>query len=75
VINTFPDHQELYWNAIGDEWQVSIAAASATVAGPAKIQKATCFEGTQGSTTPASTGSVPTARPPLRPPTCLRTPA
>jgi predicted membrane protein DUF2207 len=50
VVNTFSDHQELYWNAIGDEWSVPIRRASATVEGPAAIQKVACFRGSQGTT-------------------------
>ena len=59
VINQFDDHQELYWNAIGDEWAVPIAGASVTVEGPAAIQKVACFEGTQGSTD-TCTGTIGT---------------
>ena len=50
VTNSFSDHQELYWNAIGTEWSVTIAKASVTVSGPAAPTKAACFEGYQGST-------------------------
>jgi uncharacterized protein (TIGR04222 family) len=50
VVNNFDDHQELYWNAIGTEWSVSIDQAQATVKGPAAVQKAACFHGAQGST-------------------------
>ena len=50
VINTFTDHQELYWNAIGTEWSVTISGASVTVKGPEPVQKVACFEGAQGST-------------------------
>jgi len=50
VLNGFDDHQELYWNAIGDEWNVPIAKATATVRGPAAIDKTACFRGDQGST-------------------------
>jgi hypothetical protein len=50
VVNSFPDHQELYWNAIGDEWTVPILGATAKVEGPAAIQKVACFKGVQGST-------------------------
>jgi hypothetical protein len=28
VVNSFPDHQELYWNAIGNAWTVPIRAGS-----------------------------------------------
>ena len=50
VVNSFPDHQELYWNAIGTEWSVTIGQASATVEGPAAVQKTACYRGYQGST-------------------------
>jgi uncharacterized membrane protein YgcG len=57
VVNSFSDHQELYWNAIGDEWQVPIASATVSVEGPAAVQKVACFEGAQGSTD-TCTGSI-----------------
>jgi uncharacterized protein (TIGR04222 family) len=50
VVNSFSDHQELYWNAIGDEWDVWIDRATAMVEGPAAVQKVACFKGVQGST-------------------------
>jgi uncharacterized membrane protein len=50
VVNSFSDHQELYWNAIGDEWSVTIDNAAATVAGPAAVQATACYRGAQGST-------------------------
>jgi Predicted membrane protein (DUF2207) len=50
VVNSLADHQELYWNAIGDQWTVPIVAATVTIEGPAAIQKVACFEGSQGST-------------------------
>ena len=50
VVNSFNDHQELYWNAIGSEWNVPVLAAAATVEGPAEVQKVACFKGLQGST-------------------------
>ena len=31
ALNAFDDHDELYWNAIGAEWQAPILAATATV--------------------------------------------
>jgi uncharacterized protein (TIGR04222 family) len=57
VVNSFDDHQELYWNAIGSEWDVSIRTASAKVEGPAGVQKVACFKGVQGSTD-TCTGTV-----------------
>ena len=50
ALNGFPDHDELYWNAIGDEWQAPIERARVTVEAPADIQRVTCFQGYQGST-------------------------
>jgi uncharacterized protein (TIGR04222 family) len=50
ALNAFPDHDELYWNAIGT-WPVRIAAASIVVqAPPGSIQKVDCFQGAVGST-------------------------
>jgi uncharacterized protein (TIGR04222 family) len=67
ALNTFPDHDELYWNAIGDEWQAPIERARVTVTAPASIQRVTCFQGYQGSTEPCaratSDGSEASFRP------------
>ena len=58
ALNGFPDHAELYWNAIGAEWPVAIGNASATVTGPAAIQQARCFAGPTGSNRPCADSSV-----------------
>ncbi len=50
VVNSFDDHQELYWNAIGSEWSVPIRTAAVQVKGPAAIREVACFKGLQGST-------------------------
>ena len=50
VVNSFSDHQELYWNAIGDEWDVPVGSARVSVQGPGAVRKTACFEGAQGST-------------------------
>jgi uncharacterized membrane protein YgcG len=50
ALNTFADHDELYWNAIGDEWEVAIERAEVSVRAPADIQRVTCFQGYDGST-------------------------
>jgi uncharacterized protein (TIGR04222 family) len=67
ALNPFPDHDELYWNAIGDEWQAPIERARVTVTAPASIQRVTCFQGYQGSTEPCaratSDGSEASFRP------------
>jgi hypothetical protein len=67
VLNSFPDHDELYWNAVGDQWFVSIDSAVATVSAPAPIQRVACFEGPTGSSLsccdPASSARLSTPRP------------
>jgi hypothetical protein len=45
ALNGFPDHDELYWNAIGTEWSVPIGRASARVTTPGAITAVTCFAG------------------------------
>ena len=67
ALNGFPDHDELFWNAIGDEWQAPIERARVTVTAPATIQRVTCFQGYEGSTEPCaratSDGSEASFRP------------
>ncbi len=48
----FEDHDELYWNVTGDEWDVPIQAASATIVLPpgAAGIRATAFNGAYGAT-------------------------
>jgi uncharacterized membrane protein len=46
---TFPDHQELNWDAIGNQWPVPIVDAAVTLSAPATITNAACFTGPQGS--------------------------
>jgi uncharacterized membrane protein YgcG len=50
ALNAFSDHDELYWNAIGDEWEISIERAEVIVRAPTDIQRVTCFQGYDGST-------------------------
>jgi uncharacterized membrane protein YgcG len=54
-LNPFADHDELYWNVTGNEWEVTIESASAdvTVPGPG-IERVTCFQGPTGSTAACS---------------------
>lgn len=53
AINYFSDHDELYWNATGNEWDVPIDKARAVVVFPDNILKDSvnfdCFEGVTGS--------------------------
>jgi uncharacterized membrane protein len=48
----FEDHDELYWNVTGDEWDVPIEAASAVIELPASAAgvRAIAFNGVYGST-------------------------
>jgi hypothetical protein len=48
----FDDHDELYWNVTGDEWEVPIAAAAARIELPAGAGavRAIAFNGAYGST-------------------------
>jgi uncharacterized membrane protein YgcG len=48
----FEDHDELYWNITGDEWDVPIEAVSARILLPADVTgvRAIAFDGAYGST-------------------------
>jgi uncharacterized protein (TIGR04222 family) len=52
AVNTFSDHDELYWNAIGSGWSVPIAAGTAEITGPADVQRVACFGGPSSGRTP-----------------------
>ncbi|MFA5926420.1 MAG: DUF2207 domain-containing protein [Parcubacteria group bacterium] len=52
AINYFPDHDELYWNFTGDQWQVPIEGASVSVILPGSAKENLqykCYEGAYGS--------------------------
>jgi hypothetical protein len=53
----FPDHDELYWNAIGPGWLVPIDRATVTVRGSAEIEAAACYAGPVGSRTPCASAT------------------
>jgi predicted membrane protein DUF2207 len=54
AFNGFPDHDELYWNAIGADWSVPIDLAAVSVTGPTAFTGAVCFAGPQGSNLPCT---------------------
>ena len=58
AMNGFADHDELFWNAIGDQWEQSIGEMNVRVTGPAGITRVACFEGTFGSTTPCGQAQI-----------------
>lgn len=55
ALTYFSDHDELYWNATGDEWVVPIEQATVAVSLPSEIPNTaitrTCYTGNYGSTT------------------------
>jgi uncharacterized protein (TIGR04222 family) len=52
ALNGFPDHDELYWNAVGNEWSVPIDRASVHVTTPVAVTQVACFGSGQGSRLP-----------------------
>jgi uncharacterized membrane protein YgcG len=48
-LNAFADHDELYWNATGNQWGVPIGEATVRVTAPAAVTRAACFAGPAGS--------------------------
>jgi uncharacterized membrane protein len=57
----FEEHDELYWNVTGDEWEVPIEAAVADVRLPEGVSgvRATAFRGAHGSTERAEVAVQP----------------
>jgi uncharacterized membrane protein YgcG len=49
-LNGFADHDELYWNAVGNRWDVPIDQVSVQVSAPAGVTRAACLAGLPGST-------------------------
>ena len=49
ALNGFEDHDELFWNAIGTDWDVTIDNASVHVVAPAEITGIACYAGPAGS--------------------------
>ena len=48
ALNYFSEHDELYWNVVGSEWEVPIKQSLAIVNAP-QIIKTKCFQGVYGS--------------------------
>jgi uncharacterized membrane protein YgcG len=51
AMNGFADHDELFWNAIGDRWEQSIAEMNVRVSGATDVTRVACYRGAFGSTT------------------------
>jgi uncharacterized protein (TIGR04222 family) len=58
ALNGFRDHDELYWNAIGGDWNVPIQRAAAVVTAPAPIERVACYTGYVGSTEPCRRAEI-----------------
>jgi len=58
ALNGFSEHDELYWNATGNEWGVPIDHTMVTVSMPAAIQDVRCFAGPAGSNAPCDTAAI-----------------
>jgi uncharacterized membrane protein YgcG len=58
ALNAFADHDELYWNAIGDEWSSPIDHATVRVTSPGDIVGTACFQGEGGSNLPCDEASA-----------------
>ena len=50
VITYFDNYDELYWNAIGNGWDVPIHSTSINITSPGAYTGIKCFVGTKGST-------------------------
>jgi hypothetical protein len=58
AVNRFEGHDELYWNAVGNEWPVPIRGVTATVRAAAPIDEAACFAGPKDSRLACRTARV-----------------
>ena len=58
AMNGFADHDELFWNAIGNQWEQDIGRMDVRVSGPADITRIACYQGPFGSTVPCDSGKI-----------------
>ena len=54
ALNGFPDHVELYWNAIGDEWDVPIDVAATVVRARRGSSRSPATRATRGRPSPCA---------------------
>jgi uncharacterized membrane protein YgcG len=57
-LNGFAEHDELYWNAIGAQWDVAVERATARVRTPGPLTDVACFSGPEGSSLPCRQADV-----------------
>ena len=58
AISPFPEHDELFWDAIGHQWPVLMDRAHVTVRSPAAVNQLACYRGAQGSALPCASSSA-----------------
>ena len=59
AMNAFATHDELYWNAIGDEWtHRSIERATVRVSSPGAVTAVACYAGSEGSRQPCDAAAA-----------------
>lgn len=58
ALNRFETHDELYWNAIGTDWEQPIGGSRVRVRGPAPIDRVACFTGPFGSALPCARARI-----------------
>lgn len=52
TLNGFPDHDELYWNVTGHEWEVPIERVRVRLDAPGPITRVACYAGPERSALP-----------------------
>jgi uncharacterized protein (TIGR04222 family) len=61
ALKGFPDYDELYWNATGNDWPVPILRSSARITLPREgFVQASCYAGPRGSSAPCGTNETTT---------------
>lgn len=62
AMNGFENHDELYWDVVGMDWEVPIGRVSATVTTPAQVTQVACFAGPHRSSLPCQTAAAEGSR-------------
>lgn len=58
AMNGFEDRDELFWNAVGDQWEQDIGRMNVRVVGPDDITRIACYQGRFGSTLSCDRGQI-----------------
>jgi uncharacterized protein (TIGR04222 family) len=56
ALNAFDEHDELFWNATGNEWAAPIEVVTVNVRTPGAVTQVACFAGPGGSSLPCAMG-------------------